>query len=75
MFSSKAAYKYPGGIVDMFDALREMIFISTSSKPTDTLWAKLPSYYASEAFARLIPFMEHINVEAKAILQHTQRNV
>ena len=34
------------------------------------LWAKLPSYYAGEKFVRLIPFKDHINIEAKAVLSH-----
>lgn len=59
--------KYPSEIVDMFNNLREIIFDSVSSKPTETLWAKLPSYYVGEAFVRLIPFKDHINVEAQAI--------
>ena len=65
--------KYPREIIDMFNNLREIIFGSVSSKPTETLWAKLPSYYVGEAFVRLIPFKDHINVEAQAILQHKEK--
>lgn len=36
------------------------------------MWAKLPSYYAGERFVRLIPFKEHINIEAQAILLHKE---
>ena len=30
----------------------------------------MPSYYAGEAFVRLIPFQDHINIEAKAAARH-----
>lgn len=31
---------------------------------------KLPTYYVNESFVRLIPFKDHINVEAAAILNY-----
>lgn len=31
------------------------------------LWAKFPSYYAGKSFVRLIPFKDHINIEAAVI--------
>lgn len=34
----------------------------------EKLWAKIPSFYYKEQFIRLIPFKDHINVEAKAVL-------
>ena len=36
------------------------------------MWAKLPSYYIGEAFVRLIPFKDHINIEAQAAIQHKE---
>lgn len=65
--------KYPCEIIDMYNILRQMIFDSASCEPTETLWAKLPSYYAGEAFVRLIPFKDHINIEAKAVEQHKEK--
>lgn len=62
--------KYPSEIVDMYLNLRQMIFDSVSAKPEETLWAKLPSYYVGDSVVRLIPFKDHINVEAKAVMQH-----
>ena len=62
--------KYPSEIVDMYLNLRQMIFDSVSGKPEETLWAKLPSYYVGDSVVRLIPFKDHINVEAKAVMQH-----
>lgn len=63
--------KYPDEIVDMFHELRQLIFDNASCEPEETLWAKLPTYNVGEAFVRLIPFKDHINVEAQAVLQHT----
>ena len=64
--------KYPAAVVEMFGELRRMIYDSTTAELTETLWAKLPSYYAGESFVRLIPFKDHINVEARAIVQHKE---
>ena len=64
--------KYPNEIIDMYDTLRKLIYDSTSSEPRETMWAKIPSYYVGEAFVRLIPFKDHINIEAKAVSQNTE---
>ena len=64
--------KYPNEIIDMYNALRKLIFDSASSEPQETMWAKIPSYYVGEAFVRLIPFKDHINIEAKAVSQNTE---
>lgn len=64
--------KYSSEIIDMFNELRKLIFDSVSCEPEETLWAKLPSYYVGESFVRLIPFKDHINVEAKAVNQYTE---
>lgn len=64
--------KYPAEIVAMFKALRRLIYDSVSFDLTETMWAKLPSYYAGDSFVRLIPFEDHINIEAQAILPHKE---
>lgn len=64
--------QYPGEIIDMYNNIRQMIFDSVSCKPEETLWAKLPSYYVGETFVRLIPFKDHINIEALAVIQHKE---
>lgn len=64
--------KYPSEIMDMYNDLRKMIFNSVSCEPEETLWAKLPSYYVGESFVRLIPFKDHINIEAQAVMQHKE---
>ena len=63
--------KYSNEIIDMYDTLRKLIFDSASSEPQETMWAKIPSYYVGESFVRLIPFKDHINIEAKAVLKYT----
>ena len=64
--------KYPSEIMDMYNELRKMIIDSVSCEPEETLWAKLPSYYVGESFVRLIPFKDHINIEAQAVMQHQE---
>ena len=64
--------KYPDAVIDMFNSLRQIIFDSVSCKPEETLWAKIPSYYVDEAFVRLIPFKDHINIEAQSVIQHKE---
>lgn len=57
-------------IIEMYKKLRELILESTSQQIEEKLWAKLPSYYVGEKFVRLIPFKDHINIQAMAIMQH-----
>lgn len=62
--------KYSCEIVEMYNDLRQLIFDSVSCEPEETLWAKLPSYYVGKSVVRLIPFKDHINIEAVAVNQH-----
>lgn len=64
--------KYPSEVIDMYNNLRQLIFESVSCKPEETLWAKLPSYYVGESCVRLIPFKDHINIEAQAVISHKE---
>ena len=64
--------KYPVEIVEMFIILRQLIFDSVSCDVVETMWAKLPSYYVDEKFVRLILFKDHINIEAKTMLQYKE---
>ena len=61
--------RYPDEIKVLFEKMRDFIF-SVSPAAEEKLWAKLPSYYAGERFVRLIPFKDHINIEAAAIMGH-----
>lgn len=45
---------------------------SISIEIEEKLWAKLPSYYVGENFVRVIPFKDHVNIEAAAVLQHAE---
>ncbi|MBQ7889364.1 MAG: DUF1801 domain-containing protein [Erysipelotrichaceae bacterium] len=62
--------KYPTKTVNSFIELRKLIFESVSSDIKEILWAKLPSYYSGDSFVRLIPFKDHINVEASSIMKY-----
>ena len=53
-----------------FWELYKVIYESTSRNIDEKLWAKLPSFYVNDNFIRLIPFKDHINIEAKAIVFH-----
>ena len=64
--------KYPSEIIDIYKVLRKLIFESSPSEPQETLWAKIPSYYVGDSFVRIIPFKDHINVEAKAVREHKE---
>ena len=61
--------RYPDEIKTLFEKMRDIIY-SVSPTAEEKLWAKLPSYYAGERFVRLIPFKDHINIEAAAIVSH-----
>jgi hypothetical protein len=53
-----------------FCGIHSLIYGSTSKTINEKLWAKLPSFYAEGNFVRIIPFKNHINIEAKAVLSH-----
>ena len=59
-------------IRELFSRLRQVVFEATQLKPEEKLWAKLPSYYVNDTFVPLIPFKDHINIEAQAISKHRE---
>ena len=63
---------YPGKITDLYDCLRQMILDSAPCEPEETMWAKMPSFYVGKNFVRLIPFKDHINIEARTIIEHRE---
>lgn len=65
--------KYCVDIQDYFIDLRKLIIQSVPCEIEEKLWAKLPSFYVGEKFIRIIPFKDHINIEARAILEHKQQ--
>ncbi len=64
--------KFSSKMIELYGALRALIFESASSAPQETMWARLPSYYAGENFVRLIPFKDHTNIEAAAVPAHRE---
>lgn len=62
---------YSREIQELFRELRNLIWQSAPSvEIEEKLWAKLPSYYVGDRFIRIIPFKDHINIEAAAIMEH-----
>ena len=59
---------FPEPIKSLFAQLRALVLEEGSAE--EKLWAKLPSYYAGNRFVRLIPFRDHINIEAQAAAAH-----
>lgn len=64
--------RFPVEIIDMFHHLRQIIFDSVSCEIEEVLWAKLPSYCVGKSFVRLIPFKNHINIEARTTIFHKE---
>ncbi len=54
----------------LFIEIREIIIKSAPCEIEEKLWAKLPSFYVGEKFVRIIPFKDHINIEAVTIIEH-----
>ena len=63
--------KYPEEIVMLFLKIRDVIFLIDGIIIEEKMWAKIPSYYYGEKFVRIIPFKDHINVEAEGLVNHT----
>ena len=64
--------KFSDEIKQLYYQLRKIIYDSVSWEVEEKLWAKLPSYYVEDNFVRLIPFKDHINIEAYAIALHKE---
>lgn len=62
--------KYPVEIINLFQKLRKLIYDSVLVDIEEKMWAKLPTYYVQKSFIRLIPFKDHISIEANAILNY-----
>lgn len=62
--------KYSKSIIDLYLTLEKIVNESTDQAITETLWAKLPTYSVEDRFIRLIPFKDHINIEARAIVDN-----
>lgn len=62
--------KYPAEIVQLFGKIRDAVFAIEGISVEEKMWAKLPSYYHGEKFVRIIPFKDHINIEAEGLAGH-----
>lgn len=62
--------KFEAQTKERFYDLYKLIYESTSRDIEEKLWAKLPSFYVNDKFIRIIPFKDHINIEAKAVAFH-----
>lgn len=67
--------KYPIEIIEMFNKLRKLVYDNVQSELKEILWARLPSYYVGDSFVRFIAFKDHINIEAKTIIEHKEELV
>ena len=59
--------------IQRFKILYHLILESTSQEIEEKLWARLPSIYCGNRFVRLIPFKDHINVEAKGMMAYKDK--
>jgi len=63
---------FPADVRELFLHLRTLIYDSSPAEPAEMQWARMPSYSVGNAFVRLIPFKDHINIEAKAVALHRE---
>lgn len=59
--------QFNSDIQDCFALLRTLIIQSVTDEVDERLWAKSPSFYVETYFVRIIPFKDHLNIEATAI--------
>lgn len=65
--------KYCTEVQNMFTKLRQLVIESVPYNIDEKMYAKLPSYYVGERFIRIIPFKDHINIEAKTIMGYNNQ--
>ncbi|MDE6293138.1 MAG: DUF1801 domain-containing protein [Clostridiales bacterium] len=68
MFEEKTS-NFSVEIRELFSQLNDLVLAAMPSVQAK-LWAGLPSYYVGDRFVRLIPFKDHINVEATALINY-----
>lgn len=62
--------KFEDDTKERFIMIYKILCESTVETINERLWAKLPSYYVGDKFVRIIPFKDHLNLEAKTISLH-----
>ncbi len=55
---------------ERFEILYDLIYQDSTLVIDEKLWAKLPSFSVGKNVVRLIPFNDHINVNAKSVILH-----
>lgn len=65
--------RYSVELRELYTQLRDIVYDSVSQEIEEKLWAKLPSYYVEDSFVRLIPFKDHINIEASSLTSHMEK--
>ena len=65
--------KYPDEIIRLFMKTRDIVLSIDGISIEEKMWAKLPSYYYGEKFVRIIPFKDHINIEADGLAKHASK--
>ena len=63
---------FPAETAQLFWRLRQLVLEGAAVPPEEKLWARLPSYYVGEKFVRLIPFKDHINIEARTMPEYKE---
>lgn len=63
---------YPPEIMDLCFAVREVIVSLPQLQTEEKMWAKLPSFYCGSRFVRIIPFKNHVNIEASGFALHRE---
>ncbi|MBR0575167.1 hypothetical protein KCG48_02320 [Proteiniclasticum sp. BAD-10] len=58
---------YSPEIQEIFLAVRTLVLESSLEPLEELLWANLPTYRKGNRFVRIIPFRDHLNVEAARI--------
>jgi len=64
--------KYSDEIQSLFLKVRRIVMQSVPYELEEKMWAKLPSYYLGKKFIRIIPFKDHLNIEAKAVTEYSE---
>lgn len=59
-------------IQEKFSVLRALVLESSPEPLEEMLWANLPTYRNGNRFVRIIPFRDHLNVEAAMIRAYAE---
>ncbi|MBQ4608552.1 MAG: DUF1801 domain-containing protein, partial [Clostridia bacterium] len=63
----------PQEVVQLYLEIRRLLLEGAPGGIEERMWAGMPSYAAGERFVRLIPFRDHVNIEASAVVRHREK--